>query len=67
MLINCKVCGDKVAPNALTCPHCGAKLKSSFGEKILKTILYSAFGFIGLIIVISLIMTVGFFIMGGGK
>ena len=30
-MIKCKVCGEMVAKDAHTCPHCGARLKRSGG------------------------------------
>lgn len=33
-LTTCKTCSKEVALSATTCPHCGAKLKMSFMEKL---------------------------------
>lgn len=38
-LIKCKKCNGDIDSSAQTCPHCGAKLKSSFLEAIVAIIL----------------------------
>lgn len=48
-LTNCKACGEQVAKNAKTCPHCGAKVKK--GHPVL----------IGILIVIILFAVIGAF------
>ena len=37
-LIKCKKCNKEIDSSAQTCPHCGAKRKSSFVEIILAII-----------------------------
>lgn len=37
-LINCKKCNKQIDSSAITCPHCGAKRKSSFVEIVLAII-----------------------------
>lgn len=32
-LTNCKVCGEEIAVNAKSCPHCGAKVKKSIFKR----------------------------------
>ena len=38
-LINCKKCNKEIDSSAQTCPHCGAKLKSSFIEIVVAIII----------------------------
>ncbi|PIS45933.1 MAG: hypothetical protein COT22_02615 [Ignavibacteria bacterium CG08_land_8_20_14_0_20_37_9] len=34
-LINCKECGKEISDGAITCPHCGAKINTTQGWKLL--------------------------------
>jgi RNA polymerase subunit RPABC4/transcription elongation factor Spt4 len=34
-LINCKECGKEISDGAIACPHCGAKINTSEGLKLL--------------------------------
>lgn len=49
VLKSCKKCGGQVDSSTETCPHCGAKLKQSFGQAVCGCVC-------GLIVLICLMM-----------
>jgi len=40
-LTSCKTCSKEVAQSATVCPHCGAKLKMNFIEKLVLFVIVS--------------------------
>ena len=54
-LTSCKTCSKEVAKSATVCPHCGAKLKMGFWEKLLIFVVAS---FVAVMLVTSVEMWV---------
>lgn len=54
-LVNCNKCQKQVADTAEKCPHCGAKLKDSFLEKLLKIGIKVGIGYFVVVIIIIII------------
>jgi len=56
-LTSCKTCSKEVAKSASKCPHCGAKLKAEFFEKVL---IFIGASFVAIIIYTFLVAAVSF-------
>lgn len=59
ILVECKVCKKSVSKSALTCPHCGERLRMHPFTKFIVAIL----GIVGMILLVTIIMGMVFLFM----
>jgi len=52
-LTSCKTCSKEVAQSATVCPHCGAKLKMNFIEKL---VLFVIVNYVALFLFAGIVM-----------
>lgn len=50
-MTTCPTCSHDLAVSATTCPHCGAKHKTSFGEQTLSVVMVV----VGLVVALALV------------